>query len=137
MRLKILANGHDVTRDRAQVLHERNHFVKRLSESHHDAALGLHAAHFEIATPCRAPQQSQGLFVTGVGSDTPIEPRDRFRVVIEDVRLRIQNRIERRFIAVEIRNQHFNAAFRIERAHLPHSFRPVGSATVRQIVTVN
>ena len=137
MRLQILANGHDVARDGAQVLHQVDDFVERFAKSDHDAALGQHAAVFAIAPRRGALQQRQRLLVDSVGSDAAIKSRDRFGVVIQHVGLRVEHRVERRFVAIEIRNQNFDFAVRIQRAHLANRLGPVSGAAVRQIVAIN
>src|ERR1700752_765877 len=47
--LEILANGHDVAGDGAQVMHEVHDFIECFPKTHHDAALGKHAPVFAIA----------------------------------------------------------------------------------------
>src|SRR5713101_5753203 len=37
--LQVLADGHDVAGDGAQVFHQLDNFIKSLAEAHHDAAL--------------------------------------------------------------------------------------------------
>src|SRR3712207_7908582 len=50
VRLEVLADGHDVARDRAQILHQPDHLFERLAEPHHDAALGEHPPRSEEHT---------------------------------------------------------------------------------------
>ena len=40
VRLQVLANGHHVAGNGAQVLHQVNHFIESFAESDHNAALG-------------------------------------------------------------------------------------------------
>jgi hypothetical protein len=85
----------------------------------------------------RAFEKRQRLLVNGIGSDATIESRDRFGVVVEDVRLSVEHRVECGFVAIEVGNQDLDLAFRIQCAHLANGFGPVRSATVRQIVTID
>ena len=56
--------------------------------------------------------------------------------MIEHVGFRVEHRIERGFIAVEIGNQYFDLAVRIERAHGFNGRGPVCGAPVRQVVAI-
>src|SRR6185369_2448056 len=52
-------------------------------------------------------------------------------------RLRVEHSVQRRFVAVEVGYEHFNFAFRVERAHLANRLGPVGGAAVGEIVAVD
>jgi hypothetical protein len=53
------------------------------------------------------------LLVIRVGANAPVKPRNRLRIVIEHIRLSIEDCVKRRFIAIEIRNQNFDLALGI------------------------
>src|SRR6185369_14838863 len=112
MRLEILANSDDVAGSRAQVVHQLDDLRKSLTQADYDTALRKHASIFTVAPRSSALQQRQRLLIDRVRPDAPVQPRDRLRVVIEHVWLRVENSVERRFVAVEVGNEHFNLAFR-------------------------
>jgi hypothetical protein len=56
--------------------------------------------------------------------------------VIEHVRLRVEDRVERIFVAIEIRNQYFQLAAGIQGPHLPNRFSPMRGAAIGQIVAI-
>ena len=92
---------------------------------------------FAIAAFGGAPQQRHRLLIISIWPHASIKPRDRFRVVIQHVGLRIEHGVERVFVAVEIGNQNFDLALGIQRAHLANRFGPMRRAAVRQIVAID
>ena len=57
--------------------------------------------------------------------------------MVEHVGFRIQHRIERGFVAVEIRDEDLDFALRIQRAHLANCGGPMRRAAVRQIIAIH
>src|SRR6185369_7705297 len=84
-----------------------------------------------------ALQKSQRLLVIRVRPDASIQSRDGLSVVIEHVRLSVENGVERGFVAVEVWNQHLDFAVGIRSADLANRFGPVGGAAVWEIVAVH
>src|SRR5215210_5847401 len=135
--LQILPDGHDVARDRAQVLHQLNDLIEAFAQSNHDAALGQHPARLAVAPVACTFEKLKRLPVISVGAHALVETRDRLRIVIKDIWLGVEHSIERRFVTVKIRDQNFDLAFGTERAYLANRLGPVGCAAVRQIVAIN
>src|SRR5918911_5327312 len=102
VRLQVLAYGHDVARDRAQVLHQLDNFLELFAKSDHDAALGEHPSPLQVAATRGTFKQGQRLPVIRVGADATIETRDGLCIVIEHVGLGVEHSLERRLVAVEI-----------------------------------
>src|SRR5437899_9956914 len=88
-RAKVLADGHDVHRARAEVSHRCEHFRSRLAESEHDRGLREQTRSHLF----RASQDLQALRVACASvPDRALQPLDRLDIVIEDVDARIDDR---------------------------------------------
>ena len=80
---------------------------------------------------------SQRALVAAARARRAVQPRHGFDVVVQDVRPRVEHRAQRRFVSLEIGNQHFDAAAGIARARLRDRSREVRRAAVRQVVAID
>ena len=71
------------------------------------------------------------------GRATPVEPRHRLGVVVEHVGPGLEHRPQRPFVALEIGNQHFDAAVRAPRLDRANRRGERARAEVRQIVAID
>ena len=98
--------------DRAQVAQHLDDLVPRLAEADHQAGLGR-----DVRRPrARAVEQLERARVAAARPRRAIEPRHRLGVVVEHVGPRVEDGPQRRFVALEVRDQHFDAARRAARA---------------------
>jgi len=77
------------------------------------------------------------LLINRVWTDSPVQPGNRFSIVIEHIGPSVKNRVQSVLIAIEIRNQDLDLAFWCQRSDFSNRFGPMGRATIRQIVTIN
>jgi hypothetical protein len=56
--------------------------------------------------------------------------------VVEHVGLCIEHGVQCRFVSIEIGNEHFDFALRIQGTYLPNCLGPVGRAAIGQVVAV-
>ncbi len=101
-RLQVLPEGQDVAIDRPEITHCLEDFVGGLPQSQHHAAFGDHPP------PFRPVQQLKRPRVFGLRPHRRVQAGDRLRVVIQNVRMRINHRSKRLQIPSEIRDQHFH-----------------------------
>ena len=66
-----------------------------------------------------------------------VQPRHGLDVVIEDVRPRVEHRAQRRFLALEVGDQHLDAALRPSRLDRPDRLRERAGAEVRQVIAID
>src|SRR5205814_1427204 len=66
-----------------------------------------------------------------------VEPRHGLRVVVVDVRLRVQHRVDRVLAALEVGNEYFDRAIRKPGFDLPNGFREDVGAEVGQVIAVD
>ena len=71
---------------RDEVAHQVEHFLLRLAEADHDAALGA-----EAEVLLRAGEHVERALVVGLRADAAVEPRDRLDVVVEEVGPRLEH----------------------------------------------
>ena len=91
-RLQVLADGQEVDVGGAHVVHHLQHRLAVLAQADHDAGLGEHRR-VELLHPL---QQAQGVEVARAGADLGVEAGHGLEVVVEDVGLRLDDRLERR-----------------------------------------
>ncbi len=107
-RLQILADGHDVQVVGAQVVHHLQNLVPRLAQPDHDARfgerLGIHAL--------GALEQFQAARVLRLRAHRAIETRHSLGVVVENFWLGVHHDLQRRPVALEVRDQHLDRAVR-------------------------
>ena len=118
---------------RAQILERRDQLVALLAETDHQAGLGRDAGRMAA----RAVQQLQRPRVAPSRPRHPVESRHRLGVVVEHVGPRVEHRVERRFIPLKVRNQHFDPAAGQPRTRLADGVGEDRRAAVRQIVAVD
>ena len=85
----------------------------------------------------RAIEQLQRAIVAAARARRAIQPRHGLDVVIEHVGPRVEHDAQRRFVALEIRDQHFDAGTRDARARLGDRPREVRGAAIRQVVAID
>ena len=95
--------------------------------------LGTHGG-VDVLDP---PQQLQRPLVFGLRPDHIVEPRDAFHVVVQDVRASFHHLGQRLPIALEIGDQHLDAASRHPLSHAANDGGENVAAAVRQIIPVH
>ena len=71
------------------------------------------------------------------GTNTPIERRRRFNVVIENIGMRVEHDLEGALLTLEVGCQHFDCGLRRCLADRGNRQREVRCATVGKVVPVN
>src|SRR3546814_11383264 len=85
-----------------------------------------------------ALEQIKAPLVIGAGTRLFVESRDRFEIVVEDVRrVVLEDRQRRVHATAEIRHQHFDRQRRRELARLLDAGREVSGTAVLQIVAID
>lgn len=97
--LQVLPDGHDVQADLHEIVHQRQHLVIRLSETHHDAAFCSQALLLRYA------QDIQGALVNGLGTNPLVEAGHGFHVVVHDLWAGINHDLKRIPETTEVWNQ--------------------------------
>ena len=85
----------------------------------------------------RAVEQLERARVAAARAREAIEARNGFRVVIQDVRARIEHGVKRRFVALKIRNEHFDADRRHALADFANRVRKNLRAAILHIVAID
>src|SRR2546430_2588923 len=84
-----------------------------------------------------SPVRPVGAGVTAAVTRDLVETLHRLGVVVQDVRPRVEHRLERRGAALEVGNQILHAAARRLPTHRTDRRRPVRGAAIREVVTVD
>ena len=85
----------------------------------------------------RAIEQFERARITAAGSRHPVESRNGFDVVVEDVWSGVEHRSKRRFVPLEVRDQHFDPAVGNPVARLANGVHEHRRTAVRQVVAVD
>src|SRR5438477_198670 len=75
-------------------------------------------------------QDTQRAVVSGARTDGWGQAANSFQVVVENIRLRRQDRIEGLIPIIKIGRQHFDRDYRVQLAHLVDGFAKVSRATI-------
>ena len=119
---------------RAQVVQHRLHLGVGLAQTQHEPGFGGHTGmtRREVAQQCQRPR------VVGTGSCLAVEPRHRLEVVVEHIRRRLPEDVERALdTAAEVRHQHFHAGGWRGLADGSDAIGKVLRAAVAQVVAVD
>ena len=128
-RLEVLTDGQQAASGPSQVGERPQDVLFALPEADHQAGLGQGAPFF------RGRQEVQGPAVILPGAaDRGIEGFRRLQVVVEDVRGGLEDPLERRQVAAEIRDERFDPGSRTPRADRPDDRREMGRAAVGEVV---
>ena len=90
-RLQILADGEEIDAGGAQIVHDLHDLVAAFAEADHQAGFG-EALRIQFLG---AFEQAQAGIVARAGPHLEIEPRHGFEIVVEDVRRRLHQMLER------------------------------------------
>ena len=132
-RPEVLAERQDRHPDRAQVAQGRDQLVPLLAETQDDPGLGR-----DLRRDCaRVAEEPERTRVTAAVPRGLVEALHRLGVVVQDVRPRVEHRLERRRASLEVGDQDLHAAARRVPAHRTHRRRPVRGAAVREVVTID
>ncbi|MNQ93149.1 hypothetical protein D3C85_1085990 [compost metagenome] len=133
-RLQILAQGQHVDAVLAQVLEHLDDLLVGLAKAHHDTGLGRHMGVHLLD----AAQQLQGPLVVGTRAGNPVHARGGFQVVVEHVRGRLAEHLQRLLhAAAEVRGQDLDAGLGAVLADLLDAVGEVLGTAVAQIVAVH
>ena len=132
-RLEVLADGHDVHIDAAQIVQHRQNFVPLLAQPDHQTALGERLR----VKLLRHAQDVEAALVLGLRPHPAREPRHGLGVVIEDLRMRVHHQPERLTIALEVGDQHLDGAAGLSGPNLPDRVRKDVRAAVGLVVAVD
>ena len=127
-RLQVLADGQDGHSVVDEVLHGPGDLVLRLADPEHDAGLGRESAGGGMA------EDESGAIIAGLDADGLLQPFHCLDVVIEDVRLRVENGIQVGRPALQVGNEDLNAAMGTAVADRADGLRPDGGASVPELV---
>ena len=108
-------------------------FVPLFAEAHHEAGLGGDAG----PIGARPVQQLEGARIPAARTGHAVQARHRFDVVVEDVRTRVEHGVERRLDALEVGDQHLDAARRHALTRQPDRFGEDRRAAVGQVVAIH
>ena len=132
-RPEVLAERQDRHPDRAQVAQGRDQLVPLLAETQDDPGLGR-----DLRRDCaRVAEEPERTRVTAAVPRGLVEALHRLGVVVQDVRPRVEHRLERRRASLEVGDQDLHAAARRVPAHRTDRRRPVRGAAVREVVTID
>ena len=108
---QILADGQDVAVDCPQIEERMPQLRPSLAQADHDRRLGMYRRRrVQLSgVRLRSKQYAERSVVSSPLPDRLLQPRHRLDVVIQDVRPGRHHRSERRFLAVEIGDQHLHA----------------------------
>src|SRR5258705_8559360 len=126
-RLKILAERENIRTLCSQVLQSGEYFLFALAQSEHQSCFRRYVRMRFLG----APQQFERPLVQGPFAHLPIEPRHRFRIVIQYIRLSRENGVQRVPVPAEVRDQHFHLATGDATSNLLDGARKYVRATVR------
>src|SRR5579872_225610 len=130
---QILADRENVDAARAQIAENFHQFFGRLAEADHDTALGYHAGRKLL----RVFQQRESAFIASAGANRAIEPRHGFCVVVEDVRVRVEDDAKRFLQALKVGDENFDAAVGRQFANLTDGLGKNSGAADVVIVAVD
>src|SRR5690606_21604993 len=99
--LQVLADGEKVDVGAAQVIHDLQHLLPALAEPDHDARLGEHRR-IELLHPLK---ESQRVEVARTGPNLQVKTGDGLQVVIEHIRPRLDDHLQRTILAEEVRGE--------------------------------
>ena len=126
-RAEVLAERQDRDADLAQVLEHLHEFVLLFAKAHHQAGLGRNVRR----VGARAIEQFQRARVAAARAHHAIQARHGLGVVIEHVGPRVEHGLERRALALEVGDQHFDAALGQARLDLADGLGEDAGAAVR------
>ena len=113
-RSEVLTDREDPAPDAAQIAEGVEQFAVLFAESDHDAGLGRNVRR----VGARSIEQFERARVAAAGARHPVQPRHGLRVVIQHVGPGVEDRVQRRFLSLKIRNQDLEAAVRPARARV-------------------
>ncbi len=137
VRLEILTDGHDVARNLSQIAHQIDDLFKLFAEAGHDAAFGEHRRELRVAITSGSFEKLKRLIVFRIGADAAIQTGNSLSVVIQYVGPRVQHIVQRRFVAVEIRDQNFDFALRVQFPHTCDRLGPVHRPAICEVVAIH
>src|SRR5262245_19326060 len=132
-RAEVLTDGQNPATDATQVLERRDQLVALFAKADHHAALGRNVRR----VPLRPLEQLQRSRIAPPRARHAIETRHGLRVVIEDVGTRIEDRAQRRLAALEVGDEHLDAAAGQTFARFADGVCEDRGAAVGQIVAIN
>jgi hypothetical protein len=104
-RLQVLAEGQDVAADLTEVIHGGEDFGFGFTEAEHEAGLGVE----RVLGPLPGfGQNAERTIIGGTMTNGWGEATDRFQVVIENVRLGVEHRLDGIVLVVEVRGQNLD-----------------------------
>ena len=130
---EILADRQNSAADIAKIPERGRELLVLLAEAHHHT--GLRGDVGGVAAG--AIEQLQRPRVPSPRSRHLVQPRNGFGVVIEHVGPGIEHRVERLLVALKIRNQDFDPAFRQARPCFADRSREDRRAAVREIIAID
>ena len=117
----------------AQIAQELTDFFRRLAQPHHQPRLGQHVR----AKTASRTQHVERLAVIRLRPHAPVQPRNGFHIVIEDMRRGVEHARDGFQIAAEIRRQNFYASFRQRAPHFANRLAKCTRTAIRQIVAIH
>ena len=133
-RLQVLADRQHLAVVRAQVAHHFTYLVQFFTETEHQSRLGgyLRMRGLEVA------DQVERMLIVGARSGLPIQARNGFQVVIENIRRADVHQFQRDLhTAAEIRDQDFDPDARAFFADRADAVNETFGAAVAQIVAIH
>ena len=126
--LKVLADGEDLHPHLAQVSNRLAYFVLLLADAQHNTGLGRESPILGVF------EHRQGTFVGGGFPDGLLEALDRFEVVVENVGIGVEDKVEGGEVALEIGSEHLDGNARVAVADRPYDVGPDLGSTILEVI---
>src|SRR5262249_11568057 len=130
-RLEVLTDGHNVTLRGPQIVQDAADLVERFTHAHDQARLRRHAPFF------RTPEYLQRPQIFALRANRRKEPRNRFNVVVQNIRVLPADDGQCRLIAFKVRDQHFNRTIRIDLSGASDRVGKDNGPPIRQLITID
>ena len=132
-RAQVLAERQDRDAHLAQILEHLHDLVLFFAEAHHHAGLGGNVRRVRAG----AIEQFEQARVLAARADRAIQARHGFRVVVQHVGPRVEHGLKGCRLALEIRNQHFDAALGQPLLDVANGLRKDRRTAIRQVVAIH
>src|SRR5437868_115722 len=132
-RLQILSDSQEIHLRRTQIVHHLQDLVAFLAEAYHDAGLGEYGG-VDLLHPLQQPDRME---VARAWAHRQITRGHGLEIVVEDVRFRRDDKLERAVLAQEIGGEEFDGRGRTTRADRANGASEMRSTAVIEIVAVH
>src|SRR5207237_3539853 len=132
-RLQILADGQEIHIRRAQIVHYLQDFMALLAEAHHDARLGEDGG-VDLLDPLQQPDRME---VARAWAHAKIARGHGLEIVVEAIRFRRADTLERAVLAQKIGREKFDRRGRTARADRANGLGEMLGTAVIEVVAVH